>query len=119
MHLAGQVFTISPSRQFDVRFARALGLLLEAVQHVGGRGEFRNVHHSERARGIRDVDSPHASADGVDRLSVLWLVSTGGPIELKTGLPPRSLRKRLQILECAPAKLDGLALHHQNIQAVI
>ena len=78
--------------------ARFLRLLLEAVQDINRRREFRNVDHTEGAVGVPDPYLLYPWTNGRHGLPIVRLIAHLHPIQLKAGLTAGRDWERSQVV---------------------
>ncbi|CAG9261003.1 hypothetical protein BCEP4_2320013 [Burkholderia cepacia] len=92
---------IAPGGQIDIGPGRARRLLPEAVKHVDGVGEGRDVNDPECAARFAQANFPHADADGAHRLPVVRRQAALHLVDLVAGFASRGQRKTAKIGEGA------------------
>jgi len=102
-------FLVTLRSQRHVVLARCLRLLLEAVQYVDRRLEFRDVDHPESACRFPHSDFPDSAADTRHRLPIKRVATALNQVQLKPGLAPGIIWKLPQVRQRASPKLDRFA----------
>src|SRR5690554_1448206 len=99
--------TVSGFGQVEIRLARLLGFLLEAVQDIDSLGDLGDVDHPERPVSVSDANFPHALANGGHWLPVSRLEPPLHLVELVSHFLSDRRWERSEVSEGATSEIQG------------